>query len=157
MKKIYFGISLVVLFVCSFIYEQRLPVQRIEESESQSYVILSGAFLQEGTFYYEGELNVSGLVNQVGVSKDANLSCLNMTQTLTDEQSIYLPILSENTISLNTSSLQQLMSLKGVGEKTAQKIIDYREATPFLFIEDIMKISGIGEKTFIKLRDQLCL
>ena len=47
--------------------------------------------------------------------------------------------------------------LQGVGEKTALKIIDYRQQHPFETIEDIMNISGIGEKTYLRLREHLCL
>ncbi len=49
------------------------------------------------------------------------------------------------------------MTLSGIGEKTAQKIIDYRKEQPFYTIEDIMKVKGIGEKTYLRLRDLLCL
>ena len=49
------------------------------------------------------------------------------------------------------------MSLQGVGEKTALKIIDYRQQQPFETIEDIMNIRGIGEKTYLRLREHLCL
>ena len=49
------------------------------------------------------------------------------------------------------------MTLKGIGEKTAQKIIDYRQETPFKMIEDITNVSGIGEKMYLKVREFLCL
>ena len=49
------------------------------------------------------------------------------------------------------------MTLKGVGEKTAQKFIDYRQIQPFYSIEDIMNIQGIGEKKYLIYRDYLCL
>ena len=38
-----------------------------------------------------------------------------------------------------------------------QKIIDYRQETPFKTIEDITNISGIGEKMYLKVREFLCL
>ena len=49
------------------------------------------------------------------------------------------------------------MTLDGVGEKTALKIINYRQQQPFETIEDIMNINGIGEKTYLRLREHLCL
>ena len=44
------------------------------------------------------------------------------------------------------------MKLKGIGEKTAIKIDEYRQKTPFQTIEDLMNIQGIGEKTYLRLR-----
>ena len=49
------------------------------------------------------------------------------------------------------------MTLKGKGEKTAIKIDEYRQKTPFQTIEDLMNIQGIGEKTYLRLREYLCL
>lgn len=61
---------------------------------------------------------------------------------------------SNGKININTADLQALMSLPGIGEKYAQRIIDYREANgPFREIADIMKVTGIGEKRFDAIKD----
>lgn len=51
-------------------------------------------------------------------------------------------------IDLNTASKAQLMLLPGVGEKTAEAIIEVRKRSPFRKPEDIMKVKGIGRKKF---------
>lgn len=76
---------------------------------------------------------------------------------LKDESVIYLPIYNNKCVSLNNATKEELMTLERVGEKTAQKIIDYRKQQPFTCIEDIMNVSGIGEKSYQRLRDYLCL
>ena len=57
-------------------------------------------------------------------------------------------------VNINTASLEELQSLKGVGPATAKNIILYREEYgAFSDIEEIMNVKRIGEKTFAKIKD----
>ena len=59
----------------------------------------------------------------------------------------------KSTINLNTATIDQLTTLPGVGRKTAELIIEYRTKTGgFKKIEELMNVKGIGEKTFLKLK-----
>jgi comEA protein len=61
-------------------------------------------------------------------------------------------------ININTASAGELTSLKGVGEKTAQAIIEYRQKNgPFKTIEDIKKVKGIGNKKFEVIKGSICV
>ena len=60
-------------------------------------------------------------------------------------------------ININTADAEKLMKLKGIGEKTAAKIIEYREQHPFEKPEDIMNVKGIGEKKFEDIKDNICV
>ena len=52
-------------------------------------------------------------------------------------------------ININTATVEQLTKLKKIGEKYAQRIIEYREKNgPFEKPEDITKVKGIGPKIF---------
>ena len=56
-------------------------------------------------------------------------------------------------ININAASVVELQTLPGIGEKTAELIVEYRQKNgPFKKVEDLMNIRGIGEKNFLKLR-----
>lgn len=60
-------------------------------------------------------------------------------------------------VSINNASLEELMTLKGIGEKTANKIIEYRSENKFETIEDIKNVSGIGDSLYEKIKDSITI
>lgn len=58
-------------------------------------------------------------------------------------------------VNLNSATVEELMTLSGIGEKKALSIIEYRNKTPFTKIDDILNISGIGDSIFAKIKDSI--
>ena len=57
------------------------------------------------------------------------------------------------TVNLNTATIDQLMTLPGIGQKTAERILEHRTKTGgFKKIEELMNVKGIGEKSFLKIK-----
>lgn len=56
-------------------------------------------------------------------------------------------------LDLNTATAEQLDTLPGVGEVTANQIIAYRTAHPFKSIDDLRQVPGIGDRRFELLKD----
>lgn len=66
--------------------------------------------------------------------------------------------LREKSINLNIAGIDELVSLPGIGQSTAEKIIEYRNKKgKFKKIQEIMKVKGIGEKKFEKIKEYLTL
>ena len=64
-------------------------------------------------------------------------------------------ISSNNLININTASIDELLTLSGIGKSKADAIIEYRKENKFNKIEDIMNVSGIGESMFEKIKDSI--
>ena len=56
-------------------------------------------------------------------------------------------------VNLNTATLAQLEALPGIGTKTAERIVEYRQKNGgFKKIEELMNVRGVGEKSFVKMK-----
>ncbi|HZK32201.1 MAG TPA: ComEA family DNA-binding protein [Corynebacterium sp.] len=106
-------------------------------------------------------------------SSEADVTALNQAQLLVDGQQIHVPARRENAgedgpgaaapvgsglVSLNSADLAELITLDGVGEATAQAIIDHRATLGgFTSLEQLQEVKGIGPAKFAVLRDQVSL
>lgn len=97
--------------------------------------------------------NLAETADTITVTKEISSEAVSETSAnaaATEEQAAEL-------ININTADASELMKLKGIGEKTAEKIIEYRAQSPFEKPEDIMNVKGIGEKKFEDIKDHICV
>ncbi len=59
-------------------------------------------------------------------------------------------------VDLNSADKKMLMGISGIGDKTAQRIIDYRDQhSGFSEVDELKSIKGISESRLAKIRDYL--
>jgi competence protein ComEA len=59
-------------------------------------------------------------------------------------------------VNLNTATLEELMTLDGIGQKVAERILSFRDKNgPFQNPEDLMMVKGVGEKIFEANRSKI--
>lgn len=150
------------------------------------YVDVCGAVASPGVYKLPSDSRVFEAIEAAGgLLPEASGSSINQAQPVTDGQQIYVPTaeevqagfttassnhgtVSEETagtesssdakINLNTATLENLMTLPGIGESKAQAILSYREENgSFSSIEEIMQVPGIKEGTFSKIKDKLAI
>jgi competence protein ComEA len=127
------------------------------------------------------DMRVLNVIDMAGGLKEiADDSQVNFSQRIEDQMVIYIPVegeeLSETVIAgtnsntaniskdeegkinLNQATKEELMTLSGVGEKKAEKIIEYREENgSFKTIEDLKNVNGFGEKSFESLEKYISI
>ncbi len=149
-----------------------------EANASTLFVHIAGSVKNPGLYELPQGSRVSDAVSAAGgMSEDANTSSVNLARQLTDGEQIIVAsnedilaatetetsngspsgeVFSQGKVNINTASAEELMTLDGVGEATADKIIAYRQENgPFARIEEIKEVSGIGEKKFEAMKDAI--
>ena len=59
-------------------------------------------------------------------------------------------------VNINTASLDEILTIKGIGETKAKSIIEYRDKNgKFKTIEDIKNVTGIGESLYSKIKESI--
>ena len=55
-------------------------------------------------------------------------------------------------VNINTATAEQLTAVPGIGEKLATRIVEYRQKNgSFKTVQELMNVKGVGEKSFGKL------
>ena len=61
-------------------------------------------------------------------------------------------------VNLNTASAQELTNLRGISDKTAQAIVEYRQSHgPFKSVEELVEVKGIGDKLLASLKEHVTI
>lgn len=151
--------------------------EKTEESttlEAVIFVDIKGEVKKPGVY----QMNVGDRVKDAleaagGLTEEADSQKVNLAKRLEDQMVIVVAKVGEEAeeipagetrkeatkegkVNINTATVEELKTLKGVGEKKAEAIIEYRKKNgSFQTKEDLMKVRGIGKKLFESFQERI--
>ena len=159
------------------VVETTMLVEKTEVSTTQETVIfvdIKGAVKNPGVYQMKvGDRVKDALDAAGGLTDEADSQKVNLAKRLEDQMVIVVPKVGEEAeeipagatskeeakegkVNINTATVEELKTLKGVGEKKAEAIIEYRKKNgSFQTKEDLMKVRGIGKKLFDSFQERI--
>lgn len=151
--------------------------EKTEVSTTQETVIfvdIKGEVKKPGVYQMKvGDRVKDALEAAGGLTEEADSQKVNLAKRLEDQMVIVVPKVGEEAeeipagetrneatkegkVNINTATVEELKTLKGVGEKKAEAIIEYRKKNgSFQTKEDLMKVRGIGKKLFESFQERI--
>lgn len=154
MKKVVVCICVFLLFYGKYEY---VDIKKYTSDTKE--IEIKGAVKNPGVYEVSIHANNEEVIEKAGgLREDGDDSRVNKTQDLPNKSVL---IIHEKTksklISINTGTLEELHSLKGIGLSVAKRIMEYREKATFYTLEDLKKVKGIGNKLYEKIKDSIAL
>ena len=159
------------------VVEMTVLAEKTEVSTTQETVIfvdIKGAVKNPGVYQMKvGDRVKDALDAAGGLTAEADSQKVNLAQRVEDQMVIVVPKVGEEAeaipagamskeaskegkVNINTATVEELKTLKGVGEKKAEAIIEYRKKNgSFKTKEDLMKVRGIGKKLFESFEERI--
>jgi len=159
------------------VVETTMLAEKTEVSTTQETVIfvdIKGAVKNPGVYQMKvGDRVKDALDAAGGLTEEADSQKVNLAQRVEDQMVIVVPKVGEEAekipagetrkeatkegkVNINTATVEELKTLKGVGEKKAEAIIEYRKKNgSFKTKEDLMKVRGIGKKLFESFEERI--
>ena len=151
--------------------------EKTEESttlETVIFVDIKGEVKKPGVYQMKAGDRVKDALDAAGgLTVEADSQKVNLAQRVEDQMVIVVPKVGEEAeaipagttnkeaakegkVNINTATVEELKTLKGVGEKKAEAIIEYRKKNgSFKTKEDLMKVRGIGKKLFESFEERI--
>ena len=143
-------------------------------SDKIIYIDLGGAVAKPGVYKVSPETRLYMVIEMAGgLTEDADTYSVNQASFVSDGEKIIIPSKGDPSsssdaqspqtssadtsglVNINLASKDELMSLNGIGEVMAQRIIEYRTNNRFKNTEDIMSVKGIGSGIYEKIKDSI--
>ena len=147
------------------------------------YVDIKGEILRPGVYEFSCESRLQEVIKKAGgFTEEADETKINLAQKITDQMQIIVPNLhskqedevteensgkgsssstnpshsKQGTVNINAATLEELQTIKGIGKKKAEAILQYRkEHGPFRTKEDLLQVKGIGKKALEAIESQV--
>ena len=147
------------------------------------YVDIKGEVLRPGVYEFSCESRIQEVIKKAGgFTEEADEIKINLAQKISDQMQIIVPNLNskqeggvtegnsekgnlsnttpsnlkQGTVNINTATLEELQTIKGIGKKKAEAILQYRkEHGAFRTKEDLLQVKGIGKKALEAIESQV--